>query len=227
MTTPTRNEFMPALLAADTFTSRSESWLGRAIRWWQATASGASDINHIGGVIAGGPPDMVMASEAVGHVRNVNFWRVYANVPIRVWRNKRWTEAERAAVARQWESAEGTGYAWLRMAPIMADSLVGWFKRVVLRRPGEFYWFTQKLKITNFKVCSNLWAWGIQKALGAEVTGRPWQCVTPDSAEDWFRSHPDDWELVWDSVDTGAARELAAQQRMAARLAPWRGGDAT
>lgn len=196
-----RNSGMPALQAGDPVFSKSDGFFGKAIRWWQATADGEkSETNHVLGIIAGGPAQTAWCSEAVGHTRNVSFWRVYADMPIRVYRSRTWTLEQRLKIAAQWESAEGTGYAWLRMGPIMLDSVCGWFKRVVFRRRDDFYWFTQHAKITNFKVCSNLWAWGVEKSLGQQFGDRTWQAHTPDTLEDWMRAHPDEWELVWDTV---------------------------
>ena len=195
-----RNSTAPALLVGDIFFSRSESFFGRAIRAFGSIASGQCDVNHVGGVTTGGAFAEAVITEAVGKTVVRPFAKHYENEPIRIYRHRHWSYGDRIGVAMQWQSADGGAYGWSKMPLFVADSIGGWIKRNVFRQKDDFYFFTAKLGLLNFRVCSNLIAWGVEKATGKQAFGRPWRSATPDSIADYVRSHPYDWECIWDSI---------------------------
>ena len=184
-----RNGRLPVLWPADVVGVQSRHWIGRLILHMQAIKTGAAALTHLAGVDR--DPWLI---ESVGHVRRVNVLGVYGDAPIMVWRQRHWSLAQRQAIAARWRSVVNQPYGYLRLILAGIDSLI----------PGQRYPLTGLAGLDHFKVCSSLIAWGTDKETGTNNFGLPWRAVTPDSAHDWCRAHPEDWELAYTSLATRA-----------------------
>jgi hypothetical protein len=177
------NQALPVLVPGDAVFTRSSSFLGKAIRFWERVQTGEAVVNHVGGMLDG-----ITISEAVGRVIERPIVEAYADTPLAVYRSRWLTMEERVAIADEWHKAVGTGYPYWRMVPFMLDAVT------------KSYWFTRKLGMRNFRVCSNHYAHGVQAVTGQMLGGIHWVSHTPDTLHDIMRRHTQDWDCVWSTL---------------------------
>jgi hypothetical protein len=174
----------PNLLEGDVLLTRNPGAFGVLIRFFEHWKSGEANASHAAAVIDGqGNLVESLVRVARSHLAK------YDTTPARVWRNTRWSFAQRAAIAARVQTAVGEGYGWGKIALFALDCLV----------PGQRYPFTQLFGVTSFKVCSNLVAWAIEKETGNQAFGLPWRSVSPDAIDDWCGKHGGEWVLAHDS----------------------------
>ena len=103
-----------------------------------------------------------------------------------IWRNKVWSEQEKIWIASHMQQQMRQPYGFLKIPLNALDCIF------------RTYWFTQTLGISHFKECMQIIAWSAYKILGTDnVFGTGWRSVSPDIADDYCRTHPDEWEEIY------------------------------
>jgi hypothetical protein len=175
----------------DTFFTRSDSWLGRLIRWGETERGETpSWTNHTGVVVKAGHIDKgVYAAEvveALGHVRrgplrlNGVAVRVFRPVPD-------YTEEEKMRLIAEAQSHIGERYGWWKLAGFLIKRATG------LDVPRLFF-------IRDRPICSYLAAWANEAARPRSAEwpgfGMAPQAADPDEMLDFCETHPEFWMEV-------------------------------
>lgn len=170
------------LQSADIGLSSSDSFVGRAIRYFEAAQSGSARYSHAW-IALGKLTDKPQVIESLWKIARSPVGK-YADQKIIVYRHKNLTRGQRNEVALKCVELTNHSYGTLKI-PLFA--LDGIFRT---------YFFTKMFGVSSFKVCSNLVAWAYESVLGHEVFGTCWRSVTPDVIDDYCQAHPDTWEVV-------------------------------
>jgi hypothetical protein len=199
-TTPI-NKDMPALMPGDIVLCgfhTSDSIAARVILWFERLKSyDGARVWHGAGMLS----DRTLV-EAVGAGVQLRLLDKYDDWPIVVYRHKKWSPELRERIATRWALAAAEPYAWDKIVLQALDALL----------PEGCYWFTRLFGVTNFKNCSALIGWGIDKETGQNSFALDWQCLTPDWLDDFMTVDTDNWLCIWDTVGKNRCRLPAPVQ---------------
>jgi hypothetical protein len=195
----------------DTFFTRSESVLGRLIRYGETDpGEDAPWTNHCGVVVESGwilPPDAngshqpAVVVEALWHTRrgplklNGNAVRVFRPVP-------EYTEEEIGRFVAEAETYVGARYGWWKLVFQLGDRVIFRGRKVL----------THLLFIKTRPICSFLAAWVNFDARTSPGFGMDPETADPDSMMDFCLAHPEFW---WEP----GAEEVAVNREGLAKAA--------
>jgi hypothetical protein len=178
----------PVLEPGDIILTHGRGLFSVMIRFFGRLASGDSKVNHAAMFIGSFGEGDCYVVEAVGRIR-IERLAVYDDTPCRVWRMNGLSQDMKVAIRAKATSINSQGYGWTKLPLFVLDSLF------------RTYWFTQKMGITHYKVCSQFIAWAYCKALGLDtIFGIGWRSVSPDRMDDHCIAHSALWHLVHDSL---------------------------
>src|SRR3989304_3442715 len=133
---------IPKLKPADIILSRTDAWLSKAIRAFEKKRTGSARFSHAAMALG----DLTEKQEVIE-----SLWKIqrsplakYEKESIVVYRHKLLTDAERREIAFEALAVSNDAYAVLKIPLFMLDSAF------------NTYFFTSKLGVSSFKVCSNL-----------------------------------------------------------------------
>ena len=153
----------------DIILSRSGTWLSRTIRKFGKILSGGARFSHSALVV-----DKEKILEALYTVTESPL-KKYDKQDIVVWRNPEWTAEQRQQIVERLMEIRGEAYGFSKLPLFMLDSVF------------RTYFFTSRLGVTSFKVCSTAITWAAFKVTGdKEPFGCPWRSTQPDTIDDWF-----------------------------------------
>lgn len=175
------------LQTADIGLSFSDSFIGRAIRYFETKRSGSARYSHAWLALG----DLTIQPEVIESLSKVTRSPVqkYYGRKIIVYRNNKLTKAQCNEIGMKCAERANHGYAWLKIPLFALDAM---FKT---------YFFTSMFGISSFQVCSNLVAWAYEKVLGYEVFGVGWRSVSPDVIDDYCMANPDIFDVVFNNSE--------------------------
>lgn len=170
----------------DMLLSRGDSWLGRAIRFWERQPGEApARANHVGIVVEGGNIQQAVIVEALWTVKRHGLWENYHNTAnlVCILRPPELSLADQEAIAAAAAGYVGRKYGWLKIGAHMGDRLLErmtlglWRNPFVLRRLAS---------MDQYPICS----WVVEKAYAAAGIGFgvPAGSADPDDLEDGARA---------------------------------------
>lgn len=176
--------------AGDTFFTRSESWLGKAIRWAEAEQNDPNSwANHTGVVVQDGEirgANTAVVIEALWKTRkgpllglNGTAVRVFRPVPP-------YSPEELARFKAEAETYVGDTYGWWKLGFHLLDRLFFKGKKVL----------THLLFVKKRPICSFLAAYVNEAARSGEHFGIDPETADPDSMMDYCLANPQLWEEV-------------------------------
>jgi len=181
--------------AGDVFFTRSESLLGKAIRWVERDPDEEKSwANHDGVVVKDGwitpcsfseTDVLAKVVEALWKVRHHTFWSHYKDqtVIVEVWRRSFLTPRQVQRVTEYARNQEGNKYGWWKLLPHALDRFFfGGKKRV-----------SKLLHIDKRPICSYLVA-KAYSLIKIDFGGRA-QAMDPDEMHDWVVLNHN-WEFV-------------------------------
>jgi hypothetical protein len=169
--------------AYDLVFTASNSWLGRAIRWFtQDPGEGKTEANHVGMITKGGTRATAWLVEALWKVRNHALSRYVGRGQVAVFRPTNLTEQQKAAIAEYLAPLVGAKYGWYKLGFHAYARITG--KKKVLK-----YMFLDKRPI-----CSYLIAKAFSEA-GLHFGVEP-QAATPDDMMDFCIMNPDKYQII-------------------------------
>lgn len=162
----------------------SEALISRIIRFFTSIHTGSATKSHVFGFV-----DSHLIVEALGKIR-VNPISNYQNVAFDVYRiplNKEDQDNYALNMLREINK----GYGWFKLPLFALDGAATAISRVFGRKDPVFF-FTKKLGITNFRVCSQYIVWGIHKFTSYKFKDHnnkevSWRVVSPDLLEDLLK----------------------------------------
>lgn len=165
------------LLPGDCILSYNNSWISKAIRFFRFDKN-KTRVSHAAIVVGDG-----LIVESLWRIRVKEVVK-YDGQGIIVYRipdtllgtrnlDMKSPMDIRKAVARHAMLFAGDSYGVMKIPLFALDSIF------------HTYWFTQKLGISSFKVCSELYAYCWQK-FGNLNFNTDWRSASPDSLDDWF-----------------------------------------
>ena len=174
---------LPETMPGDCLLSASKTWLSKAIRFFEKLQTGSADRSHVAICL-----DHEMIIEALGRVRISDLTK-YEAQDIEIWRLPL-EESDREALDHELMKLAGDSYGWFKLPLFAMDSIATVIRRPFTKKPC--FWFTDKLGITSFKVCSHLYVYALHKFTsyrlrdfkGDEID---WRCVSPDYLQDLFQ----------------------------------------
>lgn len=194
------------LLPADVILTRSDTWLGRAIRAAERRGSDTASYNHVGVVVSAGelPPqdgDWRLAPfgpvmvEALGHVLRRPVWEGYGpqvkdQNAIAVYRPLNLEPGQGQSIARSAMAYVGERYGWWKLFFHLGDAVIS---KVAGR---DVRLLRRALFVKSRPICSFL----VAKAFAAVGLGfgvKPGS-ADPDDVADFCRQNPDKYELIFE-----------------------------
>lgn len=175
------------LFPGDIILSRSNTWLSKSIRHFEAKRSGDGRIKgsrYSHALMALGitwPGEYVI--ESLVRV-TVSPFDKYDDQEIVIWRRKDLDLNQRIQIASKAISVRKDSYGIFKIPLFALDSVFGTYK------------FSKYLGLSNFKVCSNLIAWTYEKTLGVKQFGKSWRSVTPDVIDDYCMLNPHEYDEI-------------------------------
>ncbi len=170
------------LLPGDIVFERSESWLGRAIRWFSRRPGEPETwTNHVGLILK--PGWMIEA-----------LWRVAVSrfkpgPTFEVWRKRDLTSIQRTAVTDWALLYKGKRYGLHKLAAHALDAFI------TKLRGRETYLVRRLCRMDNYPICSWLVAWSYLN--GAEIEfGVRSEYVSPDDIHDFVKQKDSGWFRV-------------------------------
>ena len=198
---------IPKLKPCDIILSRTDAWLSKAIRAFEKKRTGSARFSHAAMALG----DLTEKQEVIE-----SLWKIqrsplakYEKESIIIYRHKLLTDIERREISLIALSVSNAPYALLKIPLFALDAAF------------NTYFFTSKLGISSFKVCSNLAAWSYhqyfkQKSEDLFTSGVPfpknswqkryaengvfdtgWKSTSPDTIDDNNREEPELWEQVY------------------------------
>lgn len=176
----------------DVILTRSPSVLSRIIRLAGIRRTGEARVSHaaiaLGNMIK--PPSCVEALWTV----TISPLRKYLDQEIVVWRLSALSRLSRERIAIKALTRCNRLYAPLKLPLFLLDSIF------------RTYFFTRTFGITNYQVCSELFAWAVEKVTNEKAFGIGWRSVQPDTIDDWCRENPEKAKLVYSSLESDKNR---------------------
>lgn len=185
---------MLRLLPCDILLTASPGWFGRAIRWAQRSPGEApSYASHAGLIVAGGPWDCALVSEAIGRGVAVRTLHPYArgrdrvkiirplNIPAR--------DLDAILHAAYAVTDKRTRYGFHQLLLHLGDSALS------RARGREVVFFRRAIRSGAFTTCARHVAECYAKAgydFGVSV-----DACSPDHIDDYANAHPDRYAVVW------------------------------
>lgn len=178
--------------AGDIFFTRSQTWLGRAIRRLTTGAGEAlSTVNHTGIFLNSSMLELAISTEALARVRTGRFWSYYHAKPIEVsiWRDTTLTTADQRLIVKEALHYRRHLYGFLKL-PLHA---LDWaLARAAGRR--DAYVFRRLGFIKRYPICS------VQIARAYSAANRNFGvapgAAQPDDIWDFVHAHPAKWRCV-------------------------------
>ena len=183
----------------DVVLTRSDTWLGAAIRFAERRPGDPVNYNHVGIVTSSGsvgPGGYAAMTEALWHVRCGFVWYLYGppagekRPEVAVWRPGFMTSRERARVARVAACQVGEKYGWWKLGCHLGDSVLS----AVAHR--DIRLFRRSLFLSSRPICSYLVADAFDSAAGYRF-GIPAHTASPDDIDDWVSNPKNGWTLVF------------------------------
>lgn len=170
------------LLPADVLLTRDRGRVSRLIRAGEILRDedGVAEFSHA---------ELINPPRVIG-----SMWRIreaplaiYDGAEVVIWRRRDLTDVQRGLIASAALSQLRKHYGAFKLVLFALDAICG------------TTWFTWRLSLTNFKVCSQFVAW-CHEIRSPGVFGRPWNQVSPDDIDDWCLAHPEAWQEVFCSL---------------------------
>lgn len=166
-------EWKEKLWPGDCILSSSATVISKTIRFFGNKKHGKARVSHASvytrdGLVVESLVKVRVRPIEKYHKQNLIIWRI----PDSMIGGKNPMDV-RLNVAKAILLTAGDSYGWLKIPLFALDSIF------------DTYFFTSRIGISNFKVCSNLWAWGWEK-VGKINFGFPWRSASPDRLDDWF-----------------------------------------
>jgi len=194
--------FCPPLLAADVILTRSDTWLGKAIRLAERRPGDPAIYNHVGIVTRSGFVDWDLSHglqaemvEALWRVRQGPVWNLYgppagANRPaVAVYRPLNVPSNDRSAIAGAALDHVGQKYGWWKLLGPLGDSALSFAARRDVRLLRRLLFVDQR------PICSYLVAKAyVTRGYGFGV---PAGTATPDDIHDYVEANPDKYVKVF------------------------------
>lgn len=184
-----------ALQTGDIFLTRSDTWLGRAIRFAQRVpGEEPSQVNHVGVILSGDDyhPELretAVSIEALWKVRRGYFRRFYGpgtegeRSLVAVYRDVTLTPAEREEIYLSSRLYAGRHYGVAKIPLHAAD----WAVSRLLGR--NVHAFRRLARLDRYPICS--WLVAQAYASTGRAFGVPAGCASPDDIWDFVTSHPE------------------------------------
>lgn len=158
----------------DILFSCGQSWLSKAITFFGKLQTGDAICSHVGLCVGDG----LIIEALVGQGIRVRDLDVYRKEKCEVW-HLPMTDADRANLRSFALKLAGNTYGYSKLPLFVLDATVS----MLLRR--KVYFFTQKLGITSFMVCSEMVAYCLEKATTMRLLDNshhpiPWRSMSPD-----------------------------------------------
>lgn len=166
----------PPFARADIGFSSTESFLSRAIRWFErGKGEEASKRSHV--FLFGKPGYLTEARWNGVKRKEYDSWKVGRE--FEVWRHTGLSGKERLAITRAASVYVGRRYGFLKLGAHMLDGLVH-------KASGcEVFWFRRACFMDNYPICSWHVAWSWAKGLGMkDFYGVPLYACSPDTMLD-------------------------------------------
>jgi hypothetical protein len=166
---------------------RSDSWLGRAIRWFTRRKNEPGTFtNHVGGFI-----DEYIILEALVTVKQ-NFFDLYDphHDKFEIWRNTKLTPEQIESIRNKAMDYESRKYGFFKLLTHALDALLNKITR------KEIFFFRKLNNVDRYPICSWLWAYAYNRGLNYYEFGVDPKYATPDDMHDYV-SESSDWELVY------------------------------
>ena len=181
-------------LAGDIGLWSSNTWLSKAIRFFEHLQTGSANKSHSFACLG---DDQVI--EALMRVK-INDIEKYDGKDVEIWRLPL-SESDRLNFKRGMLKVAGDGYGLGKIALAAMDSLASVVGRFFGRKKPVF-WFSKKFNLTSFKDCSQLIVWGLQKFTVYRLHDEnhseiSWSIVTPDYLQDLFHLPHNKAELIY------------------------------
>lgn len=169
----------------DVFFTRSNSLLGRAIRWAESDPNEPNGVwaNHAGIFVGDGDVLSADVVEALWTVRKGPL-QLGQGTDIAVFRPTAFSASKRERLHVVAESFVGAKYGWWKLLFHLADRLIFWGRKTLSRM----------LIIDKRPICSYLVAHALS-AVGISFGMDP-GAADPDEMMDYCLAHPDEWEFV-------------------------------
>jgi len=193
------------LLTGDVVLTRSDTFLGKAIRLATRRLGDAVVYNHSGlvtqsGLVPGPYADAVDSGacmvEALWHVRYGSVWRFYGppagpkRPEVAIWRPFSLDSPTRSRIAAHAEARVGQRYASWRLLGHLADSGLSWLAL------GHDVRLFRRINITDRPICSMLVAQAFSsQGLDFGVSA---SSADPDDIADYVETHPLKYALVFE-----------------------------
>jgi hypothetical protein len=172
------------LRISDIWLSSSDSFIGKLIRWGTHIQDGDPvRFNHVAGYTGSGNILEAIGAGVTERSGSIYFRSFHT---LRIIRNVKWTQRQRAAVLFQAKKYQGMPYAYGKVFILQTLDCI--FRTDM---------FTRNFSITALPYCSQLWASAQAKAgIGLSINGKSPESVCPDDWDDESLAHPEDWVTV-------------------------------
>ena len=169
-------------LPGDIVFERSESWIGKAIRWFsRRPGEPATWANHVGLIFKPGWIIEALWSVVVSRFQPGPIYEV--------WRNKDLPAIQRDAVADWALLYKGRKYGVLKIAAHALDAFV------TKLRGEETYLARRLCRMDRYPICSWLVAWSYLKGAGLKFGVEP-EFAGPDDIHDFVKRKDSGWVRV-------------------------------
>ena len=180
------------LRPGDIVFERSESWFGRAIRWFtRGRYEPPTRINHVGMIVSGRRSGEAEVVEALWRVVKRPLSKMTGAIEVWGLDGGPWQEK---ALSEKAESYIGRRYGWWKLIAHLIDCLL------TKIRGREVYWLRRLLRLDEYPICSWLVAYAYQTIFPKDVHafGIPAHLVTPDDIHDCVKKAAGwHWHLVY------------------------------
>ena len=169
------------LKIGDVLLTRSDSFLGKGIRWMLKKKGDPVKYNHVAGYIGRG--NILEALKTV-IIRSL---LIYKTTTIKILRNENWTDSIRALI--------------LLEALKYEDKTYGYAKTFILQPLDQIFrtnFFTSKLSFTDLPYCSELWAKSIYIITGERINDVLPNSCEPDDFDDDSERKETAWKVIYE-----------------------------
>jgi uncharacterized protein YycO len=171
------------LKAADIVLARSETFVGRAIRFFtRQIGESPTKVNHVG--IITDPRTIVEALNKTTRRSMIGAYGPPSKQAIAIYRPRNLSEVERAAIVAKAESYVGRSYGYLKIVACTLDWAL-----------NDAYVFRRLVNLDRFPYCSWLVAHAYLAA--GKTFGCPAGQASPDDIWDFVNKRTDLYEQLW------------------------------